>query len=273
MSEKWHRIFSRKRVCCRKGRVCMTQSIIRFEHVTKKYGEKVILNDFCMNVQKGEFITIIGSSGCGKTTVLKMVNGLKTPTDGQVFVWEKDVSQMDPIALRRKIGYVIQGTGLFPHMNIFRNIAYVPNLIGKQDKEDLQKLVERLIETVGLEKDMLSRYPSELSGGQCQRVGIARALAATPDIMLMDEPFGAVDEITRKMLQNEILRIYRDLGMTILFVTHDIQEALKLGTRVLVMDKGKLLQFGTPQEITEKPNTEFVRRLVCEYNNSENVAF
>ena len=235
---------------------------IRFEHVTKSYGEREILNDFNMEIRRGEFLTIIGSSGSGKTTVLKLINGLISPTFGIIYVDGKDISKEDQTLLRRNIGYVIQGIGLFPHMTVRKNIAYVPGLLNHRDKEKTRRAVERLIDVVGLEQEMLDRYPSELSGGQRQRVGIARALAANPDILLMDEPFGAVDEITRKMLQNEILQIHKQLGVTIVFITHDIKEALKLGTRVMVMNKGHVEQFDTPDNIRNHPATPFVQELV-----------
>lgn len=235
---------------------------IRFEHVTKSYGEREILNDFNMEIRRGEFLTIIGSSGSGKTTVLKLINGLISPTFGIIYVDGKDISKEDQTLLRRNIGYVIQGIGLFPHMTVRKNIAYVPGLLNHRDKEKTRRAVEQLIDVVGLEQEMLDRYPSELSGGQRQRVGIARALAANPDILLMDEPFGAVDEITRKMLQNEILRIHEQLGVTIVFITHDIKEALKLGTRVMVMNKGHVEQFDTPDNIRNHPATPFVQELV-----------
>lgn len=238
------------------------QDVIRFEGVSKAYGKNLILNDFNLKINKGEFLTIIGSSGCGKTTMLKLINGLLTPEGGKVYVNGEDISRVNQIGLRRRIGYVIQGVGLFPHMNIRKNIAYVPNLIKKDDKIEVVSKVEKLIKIVGLSKDMLDRYPSELSGGQRQRVGLARALAASPEILLMDEPFGAVDEITRKLLQEEILRIYKELNVTIVFITHDIKEALKLGTRVLVMDKGKIIQIGSPAEMKENPRTDFVRKLI-----------
>lgn len=237
-------------------------AIIRFEHVTKLYGKREILNNFDLDIQKGEFLTIIGSSGSGKTTVLKLINGLQSPTYGTIYVDGKDISKENQTLLRRNIGYVIQGIGLFPHMTVRKNIAYVPSLLNHRDKERTRKAVEHLIQVMGLEQDMLDRYPSELSGGQRQRVGIARALAANPDILLMDEPFGAVDEITRKMLQNEILRIHHELGVTIVFITHDIKEALKLGTRVIVMNKGNIEQSGTPAEIEQSPATPFVRELI-----------
>lgn len=235
---------------------------IRFEHVTKSYGEREILNDFNLEIRRGEFLTIIGSSGSGKTTVLKLINGLIAPTFGMIYVDGKDISRENQTLLRRNIGYVIQGIGLFPHMTVRKNIAYVPSLLNHRDKERTRRAVERLIGVVGLEPDMLNRYPAELSGGQRQRIGIARALAANPDILLMDEPFGAVDEITRKMLQNEIIRIHEQLGVTIVFITHDIKEALKLGTRVMVMNKGHVEQLDTPDRIRNSPATPFVKELV-----------
>ena len=239
-----------------------TDAIIRFDHVSKSYGENLVLADFNLSINKGEFVTVIGSSGSGKTTMLKMINGLLTPTLGTIYVDGKDIARENQTLLRRNIGYVIQGIGLFPHMNVRKNIAYVPELLNRRDKKRTARAVERLIEVVGLEREMLERYPAELSGGQRQRIGIARALAANPEILLMDEPFGAVDEITRKMLQNEIARIHQTLGVTIVFITHYIKEALKLGTRILVMNKGKVEQDGTPEEITLSPATAFVKELV-----------
>lgn len=236
--------------------------MIRFDHVSKTYGSHTIVKDFSLSIEKGEFLTVIGSSGSGKTTVLKMINGLLEPSSGTIYVEGKDISTVNQTMLRRNIGYVIQGIGLFPHMSVRKNIAYVPELLNHHDKAKTSRAVERLIKVVGLEEEMLNRYPSELSGGQRQRVGIARSLAANPDILLMDEPFGAVDEITRKLLQNEIARIHAELGVTIVFITHDIKEALKLGTRVLVMNNGEIEQIGTPAEITGNPATLFVKELV-----------
>lgn len=236
-------------------------NIIRFEHISKTYGENVVLQDFNLDIRRGEFLTVIGSSGSGKTTMLKLINGLSVPTTGRILIDGKDIARENQTLLRRHIGYVIQGIGLFPHMTVKANIAYVPNLLNRRDKERTRRAVERLIQVVGLETEMLNRYPSELSGGQRQRVGIARALAANPDILLMDEPFGAVDEITRQMLQNEIARIHRELGVTIVFITHDIKEALKLGSRVLVMNHGQIEQIGIPDEIYRTPATDFVKQL------------
>ena len=238
------------------------RGFIELKNISKVYGDKIILNNINLKINKGEFVTIIGSSGCGKTTCFKLINGLITPDYGQVFVNNTDISQVDKIALRRGIGYVIQEIDLFPHMNVRKNISYIPNLVKMESKENINKKVKELIKAVGLNEDMLERYPSELSGGQRQRVGIARALASNAKILLMDEPFGAVDEITRKLLQDEILRIYRELSMTIVFITHDIKEALKLRTKVVIMDKGKIVQIDTPEEITKRPKTILVKNLV-----------
>lgn len=237
-------------------------SVIELKDITMSYGDSEILKDFNLEVEQGTFLTIIGSSGCGKTTALKLMNGLLTPEKGSVFINGTDIAAADGNELRRNIGYVIQEIGLFPHMTIEKNISYVPNLYKTKDKAAIAARVRELARIVGLDVEMLSRYPSELSGGQRQRVGIARALMNSPKIILMDEPFGAVDEITRKRLQEEILRIHEELGGTIVFVTHDIKEALKLGNRVLVMDQGKILQDGTPDELRNCPATEFVRQLV-----------
>ncbi|MGB5824495.1 MAG: ABC transporter ATP-binding protein [Proteocatella sp.] len=235
--------------------------MIKLENVTKKYDNNLVLENFNLEIPEGEFVTVIGSSGCGKTTLLKLVNGLLTPDEGKIFVNNQDISHLDQNKLRRQIGYVIQGIGLFPHMNIFENIAYVPRLL-KTPNAEVSKRVEELIAMVDLDKDILSRYPDELSGGQKQRIGIARALAARPKIMLMDEPFGAVDEITRKVLQEEIIKIQKQLKITILFVTHDIREALRLGHRVIVMDKGHIEQFDYPPVIRSLPVNDFVNNLV-----------
>ena len=239
-----------------------SEEIIKFKNISKSYENNLILDNFNLEINRGEFLTIIGSSGCGKTTVLKLINGLLTPEAGNIYVEGKDIGEVDQIKLRRKIGYAIQGIGLFPHMSIEKNISYVLNLISKKDKVKIDKKVRELIKLVGMDEDVLKRYPSELSGGQRQRIGIARALAAEPHILLMDEPFGAVDEITRKMLQEEIIKIHKELGVTIIFVTHDIREALKLGTKVLVMDKGQIIQYDSPSKIQENPKSDFVKELI-----------
>ena len=235
---------------------------IEYRDVCKSYGEKNVLEHLNLRIPRGEFVTMIGSSGSGKTTALKMVNRLIEPTSGTILVNGRNVRDVDLIQLRRNIGYAIQGSVLFPHMTVEDNISYVPNLLNKRDHERTRKAVRTWMDIVGLSKDLLERYPSELSGGQQQRVGIARALAASPDILLMDEPFGAVDEITRGQLQVEISRIHREAGITVMFVTHDIGEALRLGTRVLVLDAGKIQHYGAPEEILARPATAFVEQLV-----------
>lgn len=235
--------------------------MIRFEHVNKSFGAEKVLVDFSLHIEEGEFLTVIGRSGCGKTTMLRMINGLQIPDSGKVLVEGQDVAKADLIALRRRIGYVIQNKGLFPHMTVEENITYVPVISGKKDKQENRKLALRLLQTVGLAQEMEDRYPAELSGGQQQRVGIARALAADAKILLMDEPFGALDEITKRAMQDEMLSLQKKLHMTIVFITHDIREAMKLGDRVLVMEKGRIAQIGTPQEIREYPADDFVREL------------
>lgn len=235
---------------------------IEYKNISKSYGSNVVLKDFSLTLEKGEFITIIGSSGCGKTTILKMVNGLISPDSGDILINGRSIRNQDLIRLRRGIGYAIQGSVLFPHMTVEQNISYVPNLINKKEKQKTRTAVSKWLQTVGLDEELKERYPSELSSGQQQRVGIARALAASPEILLMDEPFGAVDEITRGQLQIELRQIYEETRITILFVTHDISEALKLGTRVLVMDQGKILQYGSPEELLRNPSTPFVKQLV-----------
>lgn len=237
-------------------------NVIEFKKVKKLYNEKIVIENLNLSIEQGEFITVIGSSGCGKTTLLKMINGLSMATSGDVVVNGENLNNRNLIDLRRNIGYVIQGSVLFPHMTVEKNISYVLDLVNKKDKDKNKKRVCELLKLVCLDEDLLSRYPDELSGGQQQRVGIARALAASPEIVLMDEPFGAVDEIARKNLQNEIKDIHKKTGVTIVFVTHDISEALTLGTKVLVMNKGAVEQFDTPQNILKNPATPFVKELI-----------
>lgn len=236
--------------------------IITLEHVKKSFDGQEILKDFNLSVKEGEFLTVIGRSGCGKTTMLKLMNGLLTPDTGKVYVEGKNIAETDIISLRRRIGYVIQNRGLFPHMTVEKNITYVPVISGKKNKKENHELALKLLKLVGLEEEKLYRYPSELSGGQQQRVGIARALAANPKILLMDEPFGALDEITRQTMQDEILRLQKELELTIIFITHDIREAMKLGDRVMVMDGGKAIQLDTPENICQFPADSFVSDLI-----------
>lgn len=237
---------------------------IEFQNVTKSFkatGHPAV-DDVCFTVNEGEFITILGSSGCGKTTLLKMVNRLYEPDYGKIILFGEDIGRTDVVKLRRRIGYVIQQIGLFPHFTVGDNIATVLKLL-KWNKEKIDARVDELMNLIGLEpEEYKNRYPSQLSGGQQQRVGLARALAADPKIMLMDEPFGAIDSITRLKLQDELLAIHEGTGKTFLFVTHDIEEAFKMGTRVIIMNDGKVLQFDTPENIIRNPSDEFVRSLV-----------
>ena len=237
-------------------------TVIRFQQVTKAYGDDGdVIRGLDLNVEKGEFITLLGESGCGKTTMLKIINKMVPFDTGKVWVKGKLLSEWDIVTLRRQIGYVIQQIGLFPHMTIQDNVAYVLSLQGSSGSEQ-RKRAEELMDLVGLPLDYLARYPRELSGGQKQRVGVARALAAYPEIILMDEPFGAVDEQTRVLLQDELLKIHRHLKNTIIFVTHDIQEAVKLGTRIVLMNRGQIEQTGTREELVLRPANDFVRRFM-----------
>ena len=237
------------------------ENMIEFQNIKKAYGDNVIIDDFNLEIKEGVFLTVIGSSGCGKTTLLKMINGLVTPDNGKVLLSGRDISQEDVVELRRTIGYSIQGTMLFPHLTVEENISYVPDIMQK-DENETKEAIGKWMDIVGLDEDLLSRFPHELSGGQKQRVGIARALAASPNILLMDEPFGAVDEITRSQLQKEIKKIHEKTQITIIFVTHDIEEALFLGDDVLVMDEGKIHQYDTPEEVLNHPATPYVEKLL-----------
>ena len=244
---------------------------IVYENVYKQFSESSdpVVCNVSAEIEEGEFITILGSSGCGKTTLLKLTNRLYDPTSGRILINGKDVAGTDPVQLRREMGYVIQQVGLFPHMTIRDNIVAIPKLM-KWDEKRLDERADELLELVGLKPDEFrGRYPHQLSGGQQQRVGLARALATDPDIMLLDEPFGAIDAITRLNLQNELLRIHSGLGKTFLFVTHDINEAFKLGNRVMIMDKGKLLQFDEPKEIVRHPSDSFVETLISSARSQE----
>ena len=237
-------------------------AVITFRNVSKSYGGVEAVRDLSLSIEAGEFITVLGASGGGKTTFLKMINGLVEPTSGEITVLGESLKTADLVQLRRKIGYAIQGSVLFPHLTVEENIAYVPNLWNKSDKERTKKAVAKWMEIVGLDASLGGRYPGELSGGQQQRVGIARALAASPELLLMDEPFGAVDALLRRQLQDEIRAIHAHGGLTIVFVTHDVEEALRLGTRVLILKGGCIEQFAAPEEIEESPATDFVRQLV-----------
>lgn len=231
---------------------------IEFRGVTKSYTkDNIVLDHIELTIEHGEFVTIIGPSGCGKTTLIKLVNHLMDWDHGDLLVYDKKIKEWDTIELRRSIGYVIQQIGLFPHMTVGENISYVLNIMG-EDKEKCRNRALELLELVQLDAGLIDRHPWSLSGGQAQRVGVARALAADPEVILMDEPFGAVDEITRRVLQDEIKKLHNRLGKTILFVTHDIEEALKLGTRIVLMNEGKVEQIGSKEDMIFRPKTDFV---------------
>jgi osmoprotectant transport system ATP-binding protein len=239
--------------------------MITFDHVTKIYEGSTVpaVDELSFKVPEGETCVVIGPSGCGKTTTLKMANRLIEPSRGKIFVGEQNVLEQDPVQLRREIGYVIQQIGLFPHMTILDNIAVVPRLQGWESSR-INKRAQELMEMVGMDPaQFLQRYPRELSGGQRQRIGVARALAADPPVMLMDEPFGAIDPITRDRLQNEFLRLQKRLKKTIMFVTHDIDEAIKMGTLLCILEVGGVLQqFDSPANILSEPANDFVADFV-----------
>ncbi|WP_458204497.1 ABC transporter ATP-binding protein [Haladaptatus sp. NG-SE-30] len=238
--------------------------MITFENVSKVYDDQTVaVEDVSFDIPAGETVTIVGPSGCGKTTTMKMINGLIEPTEGSILIDGTPLAERDPIEHRRNIGYVIQDIGLFTHMTIRENIGIVPDISGWDD-ERIDDRVDELVDLVRLPPSVTDNYPSELSGGQQQRVGVARALAAHPDILLMDEPFGALDPITREQLQDEFLEIQRELDVTIAFVTHDIDEALKMGDHVAVMYNGELVQFDTPQDLLSNPENEFVEEFIGE---------
>jgi osmoprotectant transport system ATP-binding protein len=244
-----------------------TGASVEFRHVTKHYDPGIkgpgAVNDLSMTIPAGSVCVLVGPSGCGKTTSLKMVNRLIEPTSGSILLDGRDIAEEDPIALRRRIGYVIQQVGLFPHQTIGANVATVPRLLG-WDAERRRARTDELLELVGLDPARYrDRYPSQLSGGERQRVGVARALAADPPVLLMDEPFGAVDPIVRERLQDELLRLQARMARTILFVTHDIDEAVRLGDLVAVYQSGGILaQLDTPDAILSSPASEFVARFV-----------
>jgi osmoprotectant transport system ATP-binding protein len=237
---------------------------VEFREATKRYpgAVRAAVEKLSLEVPAGEICVLVGPSGCGKTTAMRMANRMVEITEGDILIGERSVRERTPSELRREIGYVIQETGLFPHRTIAQNVATVPNLLG-WDKGRTQARVTELVELIGLDPELADRYPAQLSGGQQQRVGVARALAANPGVMLMDEPFGAVDPINRERLQNEFLRLQAEIRKTILFVTHDIDEAIKMGDRVAVMKVGgHLAQYATPAELLMAPADEFVEDFV-----------
>lgn len=238
--------------------------MIEFQNVSKIYkGGKVAVEDVNLSFEKGEFICFIGTSGSGKTTCMRMINRMTDPSKGKILIDGKSVTDINPVELRRQIGYVIQSIGLMPHMTIRENITLVQKLL-KVSQEERNKTAEKMIDLVELPREMLDRYPHELSGGQQQRIGVVRALAADQDIILMDEPFGALDPITRDSLQDLIKDLQERLGKTVVFVTHDMDEALKLASRIVIMSEGRVIQFDTPQNILRNPATTFVEELIGE---------
>ena len=243
--------------------------MIEFKDLTKKFpGGKIAVDSLNLTFNDGEFIVFIGTSGSGKTTSMRMINRMIEPSSGEILIDGKNIKDMNAVELRRQIGYVIQQIGLMPHMTIFENIVMVPKLL-KWPVEKQRKIAEELIQKVDLPLDFLERYPSELSGGQQQRIGVIRALAADQDIILMDEPFGALDPITRDSLQELVKQLQQDLGKTVIFVTHDMDEALKLADRIVIMQEGKVVQFDTPDNILMDPANEFVENFIGEERLSQ----
>lgn len=236
--------------------------MIKVENITKRFKNRTVLKSISFQIEKGEFVSIIGPSGCGKTTLLKMINRLIKPTSGKIYINGENIYDKDPITLRRNMGYVIQQNGLFPHMTIKDNIEIIPKLEKKKSEEIYKRTIE-LMNMVDLNPDeYLNRYPSELSGGEQQRIGVARAFANDTDIVLMDEPFSALDPITRADLQNELLNLQSKLNKTIVFVTHDMDEALKLSNKICLMKDGEIIQFGEPEKILKEPENEYVESFV-----------
>ena len=237
--------------------------VIEFKEVNKIYGDNVAVKHINLKIMVGEFVCLIGTSGSGKTTILRMINRMLKPSNGKIFIKGEEISDLNPVQLRRKIGYVIQNIGLMPHMTIYENITLVPKLL-KWSEDKKKAKAKELIKLVELPEDFLDRYPYELSGGQQQRIGVVRALAADQDIILMDEPFGALDPITREGLQDLVKSLQEKTGKTIVLVTHDMDEALKLATKIVVMDKGHMVQQANPTELLRHPATAFVKKMIGE---------
>ncbi|MBT1017966.1 ATP-binding cassette domain-containing protein [Canibacter sp. lx-72] len=237
--------------------------MINFNGVSKVYPTgSIAVENFSLRVKPHKTVALVGSSGSGKSTLLRMVNRMIEPSSGEVLINGQDISTADPVQLRRSIGYVLQNSGLLPHRTVLNNVAAVPLLCGSTKQQARSKATE-LLELVGIDTELLARYPAELSGGQQQRVGVARALAADPDILLMDEPFGAVDPIVRRELQAETLRLKQELNKTIMFVTHDIEEAFIIGDEIVLLETGgKIAQHGTPQDLITNPANDFVRDFI-----------
>jgi osmoprotectant transport system ATP-binding protein len=236
--------------------------LVRFENVKKAYNDVTVIEDLNLHIKEGQLVVLIGPSGCGKTTTLKMINRIIEPTSGSIYIDGEDITKVNPVMLRRKIGYVIQQIGLFPNMTIAQNVEIVPKLLGwPADKR--RKRTEELLHMVDMSPEQYAdRYPSELSGGQQQRIGVLRALAAEPPLVLMDEPFGALDPITRESLQDEVKRLQKKLKKTIVFVTHDMDEALKIADVIVLMKDGKIVQAASPEELLSNPANDFVAQFI-----------
>lgn len=247
-------------------------NLIQFKNIVKKYRTKTIINDFSLDIEPGQLVVFIGPSGCGKTTLLKMINKLIQPTSGRIFVNGTDISTTNTIELRRNMGYVIQNTGLFPHMTIEENLELIPKLKG-EDPTAIGKKTEELLTLVGLNpSEFLYRYPKELSGGQQQRIGVARAFSTNSEIILMDEPFSALDPVTRSSLQDELFQMQKELNKTIIFVTHDMDEAIKIADKICILKDGDILQYDTPENILKNPANDFVADFIGKrrvWNNPE----
>lgn len=244
--------------------------MIELQHISKSYHGKPIINDLSFTINDGEFIVLIGPSGCGKTTTLKMINRLITMDSGKILINNEDITKKDLTDLRTHIGYVIQQIGLFPNMTVAQNISVVPKLL-KWEKEDMDKRVRELLEMVDLPyEEYAHKYPNEMSGGQQQRVGVLRALAARPPVLLMDEPFGALDPITRDTLQEELKDLQQKLNITTVFVTHDMEEAIKLADQIVFMDKGDIVQMDSPEEMLRNPKADIIRQFMGKHTKQNN---
>lgn len=243
---------------------------IEFKNITKQYGNKYAVNNVDLQIEEGEFVCFIGTSGSGKTTMMRMINRMVKETSGQILIGGKDISKLNEVILRRSIGYVIQQIGLMPHMTIYENIVMVPKLLKWEDQK-MRAVAENLMNKVDLPLDLLDAYPSELSGGMQQRIGVIRALAADQDIILMDEPFGALDPITRDSLQQLIKKLQQDMNKTIVFVTHDMDEALNLADKIVIMHDAKIVQQGSPKDILTNPINDYVKGLIGDERLSQTI--
>ena len=235
--------------------------MIKLVNVTKCYQDTIALKNFNLEIPKGILLVLLGPSGCGKSTVIKLINRLIQPTSGEIYINNKNISQMEFSKLRRGIGYAIQSTGLFPHYNVYENIAVVPRLL-KWTQRDIDHRVDDLLDLVGLNRNYKDKRPSELSGGEGQRVGVARALAADPEILLMDEPFGSLDPLNRERLQKEFFRIQKRLKKTVLFVTHDVEEAIRLADKIAVMRPGEIVSFGSPSDFISEDKEDYIKEFL-----------